>query len=218
MRLMEDVMKAGAFLAGLISLSAVGGAHAAVLFSDNFQTNLSQWQTPGTGVIAAAPVGGGNALKFNALGSGGDLFSFPIAGTGAGTYALSFQYLGTCARGGCGGYVGLAPGSTTITSPLTGDAWLASDTPAAYFTPFVFSSNGAWTSVNVVFSVTTAAQFGLKLEDFVGSGGVAGDAYFRNLTLTSGVPEPSTWAMMLIGFAGLGFAARRRTKAAAASA
>jgi hypothetical protein len=28
----------------------------------------------------------------------------------------------------------------------------------------------------------------------------------------SGVPEPSTWAMMLIGFAGLGFASHRRTR------
>ncbi len=33
------------------------------------------------------------------------------------------------------------------------------------------------------------------------------------------VPEPSTWAMMLLGFAGLGFVGyrRRRTLAAAAS-
>ena len=32
-------------------------------------------------------------------------------------------------------------------------------------------------------------------------------------TVTVGVPEPSTWAMMLIGFAGIGFAAyRRRTQ------
>jgi hypothetical protein len=28
------------------------------------------------------------------------------------------------------------------------------------------------------------------------------------------VPEPSTWAMMLLGFVGLGFAARRRLQAA----
>jgi hypothetical protein len=34
-----------------------------------------------------------------------------------------------------------------------------------------------------------------------------------------GVPEPATWAMMLIGFAGLGFAAyRRRGKAVLAAA
>jgi PEP-CTERM motif len=30
----------------------------------------------------------------------------------------------------------------------------------------------------------------------------------------AGVPEPSTWAMMLLGFAGLGFMARSRTKCA----
>jgi len=34
--------------------------------------------------------------------------------------------------------------------------------------------------------------------------------------VASGVPEPSTWAMMLIGFAGLGFAYRRRRLVAAA--
>jgi hypothetical protein len=35
---------------------------------------------------------------------------------------------------------------------------------------------------------------------------------FHVLNFSGGVPEPSTWAMMLIGFAGLGFKAYRRTK------
>jgi hypothetical protein len=34
----------------------------------------------------------------------------------------------------------------------------------------------------------------------------------NNIVVTPGVPEPSTWAMMLLGFAGLGFAALRRNK------
>jgi hypothetical protein len=34
-----------------------------------------------------------------------------------------------------------------------------------------------------------------------------------SFTTASGVPEPSTWALMLIGFAGLGVAGYRRTKA-----
>jgi hypothetical protein len=32
----------------------------------------------------------------------------------------------------------------------------------------------------------------------------------NTVVVTSGVPEPSTWAMMLLGFVGLGFMARRR--------
>ena len=35
------------------------------------------------------------------------------------------------------------------------------------------------------------------------------DFYIGNITTTPPVPEPSTWAMMLLGFAGLGFAFRR---------
>jgi hypothetical protein len=33
-----------------------------------------------------------------------------------------------------------------------------------------------------------------------------------NVSVITGVPESSTWAMMLIGFAGLGFVAYRRSK------
>ena len=39
------------------------------------------------------------------------------------------------------------------------------------------------------------------------------DANITSVTVTaSAVPEPSTWAMMLLGFAGLGYAAYRKTK------
>lgn len=38
------------------------------------------------------------------------------------------------------------------------------------------------------------------------------DTNFTLESVASGVPEPSTWAMMLVGFAGLGFAVRRRER------
>jgi PEP-CTERM motif len=38
-----------------------------------------------------------------------------------------------------------------------------------------------------------------------------------NFTIGTAVPEPSTWAMMLIGFAGLGYASYRRSKKNAAA-
>jgi PEP-CTERM motif len=55
----------------------------------------------------------------------------------------------------------------------------------------------------------------------VGDGGIPLFYNFRvlveagNQTLVTDVPEPSTWAMMLLGFAGLGFASYRRVKAKA---
>jgi hypothetical protein len=40
-----------------------------------------------------------------------------------------------------------------------------------------------------------------------GTGSIAGS------TIAAGVPEPSTWAMMLTGFVGLGYVGHRRRKA-----
>jgi hypothetical protein len=42
------------------------------------------------------------------------------------------------------------------------------------------------------------------------------DLVQSNAAIQTGVPEPSTWAMMLLGFAGLGFMSYRRTKKSAA--
>ena len=50
--------------------------------------------------------------------------------------------------------------------------------------------------------------------DVTGDSPAAGDKLILDLTFASNqtVPEPSTWALMLLGFAGLGFAGwRRRT-------
>jgi hypothetical protein len=35
--------------------------------------------------------------------------------------------------------------------------------------------------------------------------------------IVSGVPEPATWAMMILGFAGIGAALRRRNRTAPAA-
>ena len=48
--------------------------------------------------------------------------------------------------------------------------------------------------------------------------GTANHANFDAANLVAGVPEPSTWTMLILGFAGLGFAGYRREKKAALSA
>jgi hypothetical protein len=54
----------------------------------------------------------------------------------------------------------------------------------------------------------------------IGATGIPQDSFtFSHVTLTddvtSAVPEPSTWAMMVLGFAGVGLFGYRRTRATA---
>jgi hypothetical protein len=77
-------------------------------------------------------------------------------------------------------------------------------------------------SITAPFSYTVVTAdngCGAGCQNFVQLGGPSGGLYdtFYNLfpntlteTVASGVPEPSTWAMMLLGFAGVGFMACRR--------
>lgn len=80
-----------------------------------------------------------------------------------------------------------------------------------------------------VFSIANQSQFGYTLETVTGtatssstllsfSGREVPQWYgLDNVSVSSGVPEPSTWAMLILGFAGLGFAGHRRTKARSVS-
>jgi hypothetical protein len=54
---------------------------------------------------------------------------------------------------------------------------------------------------------------------YVFFGGVDGNFNLVSLTVgTTGIPESSTWAMLVLGFAGLGFVGYRRTKSGVARA
>lgn len=102
--------------------------------------------------------------------------------------------------------------------------------PASFFS---FNTMGGSSSLDLILPsgaicVGAAAAFGA---DFCGVGGVNGYIYDHSVglpfttqelptvTLVSSmtVPEPSTWAMTLAGFAALGLAARRRRCAATAA-
>jgi hypothetical protein len=58
----------------------------------------------------------------------------------------------------------------------------------------------ASTLTSITFGSTANASF------------VNGDPFLAAITATSGVPEPSTWLLMLVGFAGLGFAGYRKQR------
>jgi hypothetical protein len=59
---------------------------------------------------------------------------------------------------------------------------------------------------------------GTELSDYILLSNTSAGAMITFSSDPSLIPEPSTWAMMLIGFAGLGFAGYRKAKGAALSA
>jgi choice-of-anchor C domain-containing protein len=69
------------------------------------------------------------------------------------------------------------------------------------------------------YSTTFVASSGSTLLSFTPNGdpnGAFGPA-LDNVSVSSAVPEPSTWAMMLLGFVGLGYLGSRKRLAAAAA-
>ena len=82
---------------------------------------------------------------------------------------------------------------------------------------------GGGDDVRVIGPVAATANCGANCQGFGGSAVVAAGDYYLNLSGTGGgtagyggtlsvaaVPEPATWAMMILGFAGVGFMAYRR--------
>lgn len=75
-------------------------------------------------------------------------------------------------------------------------------------------ANLGWVGHSFNFTATSSSE----LLSF-GPNGDAGGAFgpvLDNVSVSAAVPEPSTWAMMLIGFGGLAMMARRRRRALAA--
>jgi PEP-CTERM motif len=68
--------------------------------------------------------------------------------------------------------------------------------------------SAAWTTFNLSgFNSVLSVDFSAGSASFP-------DPAFDNLVVTTAVPEPSTWAMMILGFAGIGYMAYRRRNSA----
>lgn len=80
---------------------------------------------------------------------------------------------------------------------------------ATLFTSDVVLTLGATTDPGVYVRYGTTSTSGIGGFSFSGQAG--GNNSIDNLeAITGAVPEPSTWAMMLIGFGGIGYSMRRR--------
>ena len=198
---------------GVLIAESASAANASVIFSDDFNSYAYQlnwappanWIAPGPGAVdLIGETTTSTAFDFYP-GNGGyvDLDGTDaIAGTletiqsfGPGTYTLTFD-LGGNARGDVSKTttVTLGDWSTSLTLPSSAPYALQTLTFTTSGGQLSFSDNDVGNQYigNVLDNVTLSSMLPtLK-------------------AIESDVPEPSTWAMMLLGFAGLGFAGFRR--------
>jgi hypothetical protein len=146
--------------------------------------------------------------------------------TFVGDFGLSQQIQGSDA------YVGVGSGSVDGYSGLSGPAAFGAGGPVAssistgdgfglngslFGIPYVFVPDGYVSGAALLSSATwstaTFASLGLTPGQYIYTGDRL-DSVIINIG-PGGVPEPTTWAMMLIGFGAIGFAMRRGKRAAA---
>jgi hypothetical protein len=182
-------------------------ASAAAVFSDDFNSYNGQlnwappanWTAPGPGtvdLIGQTPSGTsfnfypGNGGYVDLHGSNGTAGTLQTIQTfGAGKYTLSFD-LGGNARGDISKTTDFSLGSFS-------GALLLASSDALSTHSFTFT--------------TTGGQ--LSFSDLAGGNGNIGNI-LDNVSLTSAVPEPSTWAMLLLGFGLVGWTLRTNPRRA----
>jgi PEP-CTERM motif len=203
-----NVLAPAVLAAGM--LVGVSSANAGVVFSDNFDADTPTLNWPGDSVFQSIPQPG------NVQG----LPSIDLVSASDGFPSLVFQVNSVDLDGSTGSGNSPAGELQSLMSLSTG----------TYTVQFEFAGNerGAPPETTVIsiggtsFDLTPPDDQGFTLTTLVFHD-VSGPLSFTDLgpsdqqgnlidsvVVSTGVPEPSTWAMMVLGFAGLGFAAFRQ--------
>jgi hypothetical protein len=197
------------FAGVLAFLGAIAPAKASTLLTDNFDT-----ENGGVGVLnyngfanfTVSNSGSGGAVDL--IGNG--FFDF---------YPGNGLYVDICGSAStCGVFTTkqtFGPGNYTVTLNLAGNARIAtSDTTLVTFgtnsTSYLLTESQKQTEV---WNVSLSAPGQLSIADQGLLGPDIGNILL-SVEVATAVPEPSTWAMMILGFASVGFLAYRRKNGA----
>ena len=184
---------AGATFDNLTSGQSYGGWTVTGFGSGSYGAAGVDW----IGAYWAAPSAGGGSVDLDGLAPGG--ITQTIANLSAGSYVLSF-YLSGNPDGGLG---------TKTMEVTVGDV-------VKSFSYTVTGANSLsdmrYQLETVSFTLTSSTTIPLSFQSLDGDGSPWG-AVVGEVSI-SAVPELSTWAMMILGFCGIGFMAyRRKSKA-----
>jgi hypothetical protein len=209
------VFKLRCALAGGLALSAALGfssaARADLVYNLDIGTQCALCGPAPFGTVTISQGSGGYnfdvqlAAGYNFNGNGGafEAFTFSLANTSAGTGLITVSTPGftpgtSIHQDGFGNYTnGIQLGNTPQPSGLTDLKFFVTDSQSLSASSFLTGTGNA-------VAYFTADVYGLASKQ-TGPVGAFNDP--------PSVPEPSTWAMLMLGFAGIGFLAyRRRTQ------
>jgi hypothetical protein len=156
-------------------------------------------------------IGGGNPLLvLNGATSGTNTAWAQEFAVGPGEYTFSFDAINICCKPG---YTGdNAPSQLNFDYSFNGGSFVTLDsllTNPASDAGFVYTRSGG-------FSIASAGTLRVRIQNVLFDAG-GNDFAIDNISI-SAVPEPATWAMMILGFFGLGSALRSQRRRVAYAA
>jgi PEP-CTERM motif-containing protein len=165
-----------------------------------FNTPSASFNNSASPLTSGTVSWGPNQASFHP-GQNGEIAFYSFVAPTSGTYSLSSAFSGLDSTG---------PTDTQVQVLLGG---------VSQFTGIVDGSGPTSAiSYNASFDMTTGEQLlfevGFDPNGTRDSGPFFFDTTGVSATLSSSVPEPSTWAMMILGFLGIGFTAFRRRQSA----
>ena len=210
-------------IAALATLATAGTANAAteLVVNGSFENNVisSSWAALSSVTGWTSSASGNSAFEiqkgatqggqggFNPVAAAGTQYlelnaasltsvSQSIATTAGGTYALSFAYSGRPdTPGGASSLMNVYWGSTLLTP-----------------TALIGNTSGVWQTYSQNVSALGSSTL-LRFESIGPVSAPSYGSYLDNVSVTTAVPEPESYAMMLLGLGLLGFMARRKTAA-----
>ncbi len=211
----KSLIAVAALAAGIAA--SVTSAGATVIWSDNFNFDTPALNWTGDAVFASGGttavdlVGGSNygslvvapatvnSVDLNGTtGHQGEIIQFGASTIPAGSYVLTFLLAGP------------NPNTATPDPGRAGDIATTTVSVGGVTIGTITPTNTQPYTLETINFTTTGGK--LEFAESNSTNPYVGDLLDNVQVATAGVPEPSTWAMMILGFLGLGFAGYRSSK------